>query len=304
MNYTIGFTHGVVYRKQMLYVAAVNMDLEDRDFYHGYILRWDGVAWAHWPVENRIYALDAFDTRGGRTVLAMGPDGRVHVAEHRGFHWEMMDTADDGPSDHRCLTCLRRVGGHVYSAGMSRMVYRRPLDGGRWERADTGARVPRTSIDIAGFLSLDGFDERDLYAVGFHGDIWHSDGAYWQPLDSPTNLKLECVRCVEDGRVYIAGAKGLILRGRGASWDVVEQDLTEETFWGMEFAFGSLYLSTDVGLIYRLAGDVFSPVETGLGKRITTRGLHCNDGVLLSTGAHDLCLFDGQRWTEVSHQLY
>lgn len=296
----LGLTHGVVYRKDTLYVAAVDPALEDADVYHGYVMRWRAGDWGHWKVANRIYALGAYDVAGERTVFAMGPDGRVQVADGRGFRWEDMDPDGDGPSQRRPVGCLRRVGDFLYAAGMSRMVYRRS-PAGKWERASAGALVPRSSPEVAGFLGLDGFDPGDVYAVGFHGAIWQSDGTRWHPNDSPTNLKLECVRCTDAGQVFIAGAKGMILRGRNDAWDVVEQDVTEETFWGMEYAFGALYLSTAAGEIFRLAGDEFAPVELGLGHPITTRALHFNDGLLLSTGSHDLCVFDGTRWTEIAH---
>ena len=283
----------------MLYVAAVNLELEERDVYHGYgATLGDGDA-----------------GRTGRSRIGSTPGRLRRGMAARSWRWVPTGECRSrsprvplGDGRHRRLRPQRRrdlpekrVGGLVYSAGMSRMVYRRPLNGGRWERADAGARVPRTSTEIAGFLDLDGFDERDLYAVGFQGHIWDSDGARWRRIDSPTNLKLECVRCAEDGRVYIAGAKGIILGGPRCVMGRHRARLDRGDLLGDGVCIGSIYLSTDVGFIYRLDGDALSPIETGLGRRISTRGLYYNDGVLLSTGAHDLCLFDGRGWAEVPH---
>jgi hypothetical protein len=296
----VGFTHGFVYRRDQLFIAAVDMDLEEEDVYHGYIVRWKNGAWAQWPVANRIYALGVFDLQGGLTSLAMGPDGRIQVGDNQGFRWETVDATEDGPTQRRTLTCLRRLASSVYAAGMSRMVYRRSA-AGQWTRVDTGVRVPRNSPEVTGLLAIDGFSENDIYAVGFHGQIWRFDGVRWTSLDSPTNSKLECVRCTDTGEVFIAGSGGLILRGREDTWDIVEHDQTEETFWGLEYAFGAIYLSTAAGEIYHLVGNEVSRVEINVGKAIGTRSLHYADGVLLSTGAHDLCLFDGQTWTRLSH---
>jgi hypothetical protein len=297
---SVGFTHGAVYRRDQLYIAAVDMELEEQDVYHGYVLRWKKGAWGQWSVANRIYALGVFDLVGGCTSFAMGPDGRIQVGDDRGFRWETIDTGEGHPTQQRPLTCLRKVANSIYAAGMSRMVYRR-LSEGQWARIDQGVRVSRTSVEVTGFLAIDGFDEGELYAVGFHGQMWSYDGVAWRRLDGPTNLKLECVRCTELGEVFIAGSNGLILRGRNDAWEIVEQDQTRETFWGMEYAFGALYLSTAAGEIYRLSGNEFSRVVIDVGRPIGTRTLHYADNTLLSVGAHDLCVFDGRVWTRLSH---
>src|SRR5688500_137979 len=104
---TIGLTHGYVYRSNILFVAAVDLELEEQDVYHGYVMRWQDGVWGHWKVANRIYGFGVYDLVGGRTVLAMGPDGRIHVGDSRGFRWESVDSGPDGPSQRRPLTCLR-----------------------------------------------------------------------------------------------------------------------------------------------------------------------------------------------------
>jgi hypothetical protein len=300
MNKKLGFTHGFVYDKDRLYMGAVDVDLEEEDVYHGYVLRWQAGQWGNWSISHRIYALGVYDTPKGRTSMVMAPDGQVQIGDADGFRWEDVDPHGDGPSERRPLTCLRQIGQHVFAVGMSRMGYRRPLAGGPWERIDAGLRVSHDSTEITGLLAVDGFDENDIYAVGFHGQMWHFDGR-WHPVQSLTNLKLECVRCASDGRVYVAGSHGVLLRGRGATWEIIPQEATEETFWGMEHAFGKLHLSTANGHLYRLDdGDEVVEVDLGLGEAVTTRSLHFNDGLLLSTGAYDLCVFDGQGWTRLA----
>ncbi len=301
MSDPFGLTHGFVYLKDELYLAAVDLELEEDNVYHGYVMRWLKGEWGHWKVANRIIGLGVYDIAGVATAFATGPDGRVQVRSQLGIQWEAVDSDGDGPWQRRPLTCVRRVGDHIYVAGMKRMVYRRALTGG-WQRCDDGIRVPPESEEVTGLLDIHGFDEGELYAVGFQGQIWQHDGNHWWEIDSPTNRKLRHICCAETGQVFIAGSGGMILRGRHNAWEVVEQDVTEEAFSGIEYAFGSLYLATEVGDIYRLdAQDELTLVDTGNGKPSTTHSLHYNDGVLLSTGAHDIYLFDGERWMEIEH---
>jgi hypothetical protein len=295
----VGFTHGAIYRKAEIYLAAVNIELEEEDVYHGYVVRWANGVWAgQWAIANRIYALGVYDLQRGRTTLALAPDGQIQVGDADGFRWESIDVTGDCPSQGRPVTCMRRVGNSIFVAGMSRMVYRRLADG-MWTQFDDGMRVPRSSLDIEGFLGIDGFSEDDLYAVGYHGQIWHFNGRGWRQVDSVTNLKLECVRCAEDGNVYIGGSKGMVLCGREDSWTILEQDLTEETFWSLEYAFGSVFFATAGAGLYRLSARKLTSIDTGWTPRPATRALHFNDGLLLSVGTHDVCTYDGDRWFRI-----
>lgn len=298
MSNPLGFTHGFVYSREWIYIAAVDLVLEEKDIYHAYVLRWQAGTWASWSIDHRIYALGVYDTQKGRTTMAMAPDGQVQIGDVDGFRWEAVDPDGDTPTERRPLTCMRRIAQSIWSVGMSRMAYRRDVASGPWERIDAGLRVPRSSPEVTGLLAVDGFAENDIYAVGFHGQVWHFDGQ-WQPVQSLTNLKLECVRCAPDGKVYIAGSRGVLLRGRDATWEIVPQDLTEDTFWSMEHAFGKLWLSTANGYLFTLEGDELVQIDLGVGKAVTTRTLHFNDGLLLSIGGRDLCVFDGQAWSRL-----
>ncbi len=296
----LAIVHGCVYEEDLLYIAAVDPVLEDENVYHGYVMRWKQGEWGHWKVENRICALGAYDISGVRTVFAMGPDGRVHVTDKNGFHWEEVDTEGDGPSQRRALCCLRKIGDYIYTAGMSRMVYRRSLRG-TWESASDGALVRRSSTEVTGFLGIDGFDSGDIYAVGFHGHIWHFDKTRWRQCVSPTSKKLTCVRCTETKQVFAAGAGGLILRGRQDTWEIIQQNMTEEDFSGMEYAFGSLFLATRSGEVFRLDGNELVRVNINLNHSVTTGTLHYANGLLLSVGTRDIYVFDGSSWNEIVH---
>ncbi len=68
---------------------------------------------------------------------------------------------------------------------------------------------------------MDGFSKNDLYAVGGTNDVWHFDGEQWRYIDVCDEQMLPLsVCCAEDGYVYVGGAWGIVLRGRGEEWDV------------------------------------------------------------------------------------
>jgi hypothetical protein len=301
MDEPIAFAKGFVYNRNLLYITAVSEELDEQDVYHAIVLRRLDGQWAHWTVDDRIVSLCAFDGPDGRTVMAMGIDGRIQVADSTGRHWETVDTGDESPSRLRHLSVMRRIGQHVYVAGMARQVYRRLLLGGPWERSDQGVLVPRQSMEIAGFNGIDGLSESDIYAAGFYGQVWHYDGAVWRQLDSLTNVRLQCVRCVGPNLVFVCGAKGTVLSGHRDRWSVIHNDVTDQPFWGMEYFKGSLYLATDHSAIFKVDGDRIVPVGLGFETDVTTNWLHANEEVLLSVGHGDLVLFDGEVWARIPH---
>jgi hypothetical protein len=67
----------------------------------------------------------------------------------------------------------------------------------------------------------------------------------------------------------------------------------------VETARGSIYISTEVGIIYKLDGTELIPVDTGSDTEITTGNLHSDGKTLLSVGERHLLLFDGIEWTEI-----
>ncbi len=301
MSGSISFGKGFVYRKSTIYVDAALDDLDENDEYHTVMLRWSQGKWGHWTVQNRIISHIVFDGPMGRTVMAMGIDGRIQVGDRSGFRWETVDIGDEAPSNLRHLTTMRIIGRYIYVAGMARQVYRKAISGGRWERADQGALVPRKSLEIAGFKAIDGLHDKDIYAVGFYGEVWHFDGSMWHRLDSPTNVKLVCVRCLSPDLVLVGGDNGIVIRGNKDKWEIVNNEVTNQTIWGIGYFMETLYLSTNQGALFKLEDDKIVPVDMGFDRQVSTGFLHANDGVLLSVGVHDLVLFDGKSWTEIPH---
>jgi hypothetical protein len=229
-------------------------------------------------------------------VIVAGIDGEILRGVRGDFAEEFVDDSPEGPEAVGHLRDVRHIGRRSFAVGMSRQAYRRERQGG-WVRIDTGLRAARG--EILGLNSLDGFEEKDIYAVGLEGEIWHYNGKVWTQVDSPTNLQLNRVRCVPPNQVFACGAGGIILRGQGGIFEVVEQEVVEDNLYGLEWFDTRLYLA-DLKSVYVMDRGRLARLELGLGDGVTCGDLSANDGVLWSIGAKHLAFTaDGRKWEQV-----
>jgi hypothetical protein len=214
---------------------------------------------------------------------------------------QVVEERIEGPEDRGAIRNMRVIGRHVYAAGMRRQVYRR-IGSGRWERFEKGIDTAwKHPPDIAGFNAIDGLSEDDIYTVGFGGDIWHCRKGEWHKVVSPTNFIIERVRAVKPDLVFAAGRRGLLLRGHDDMWESVDQKVTRENFWGLEWFQNRLYLATRQGLFRLTDADDLEPIDDGLPKPRTYSKLHAGNGALWSFGeSHLSWTTDGETWNEVS----
>ncbi len=294
------YTGVLVYKKNHVYISCVSDVLAEQNTDHSAILRWLDGDWAHRTTDVGVRGMSVVE--GGKlTLLNMGINGKIIEFTFPGENVEFVDLSDDGPSDLLHLRCIRRIGDHVYVAGMARRMYRRATPG-KWEAIDKGVYVPRSKPDRdVGFNSIDGFSEDAIYAVGYRGEIWRFDGNVWQQQSSPTNVALTCVKCTGEKMVYAAGLAGVILRsGDGVNWEAIDHDTTEDDFWGMTLFQNRLYLATYNG-VFVFDDDDLIPVKMNLPRILSTAYLDSNDGVMWSVGPKDMAFTqDGITWKEVT----
>jgi len=230
-------------------------------------------------------------------VIAVGPDGRVIVGGVSESYEEVIDDSDDGPPMTGLIRDFTLIGEHFYAAGMGRMVYRREARG-NWVRRDGGIVQDPTSLEVKGFNSIDGLSERDIYAVGFDGEIWNYRKK-WQQIDSPTNVILNRVRAIDEDRIYACGQNGLLLCGAGNDWEVVEHEATKEELWDIVEYNGDLYVSADENLYTLNNNFELQEVDLGLDDSMTFGRLYASDGLLLSVGDKNVCwTLDGRVWND------
>src|SRR5262249_25832852 len=149
------------------------------------------VGWSHYDVHLTAIRMWVLPPPQAATWL-LGEGGYVQLVQNGAVSEEMVDPSDEGPLYRGNLTDLRRIGRHFYATGMSRQVYRREDSG--WRHIDAGTVLPLGDLTIAGFCTIDGLSEDDIYGAGYNGEIWRLFKSRWQPIETPTNLILTQLR--------------------------------------------------------------------------------------------------------------
>ncbi|MCP3064505.1 hypothetical protein LXT21_37600 [Myxococcus sp. K38C18041901] len=293
---TFSFTSSTVRYKDLAYVAMTGDELSRMRVAKTYFCEWDAGAWGDggavdWPLAGLAVAQVP-----RQQMCAVGWNGGVRMMGSGDRHDEQIGGSVAAIEQRGPLKGVRTIGQRVYVVGMGRQVYRRDGDDA-WVSMDEGARPEPGSTGVVGFEAVDGFSEEDLYAAGWNGEIWRCDGVRWQRCPSPTEHVLTALCCAEDGKVYAAGRRGLLLRGRNDTWEVVAQRILED-IWDLMWFQGQLYVAT-MGELYVLKGDALVPVDFGAENPKTFYRLSVGDGVLWSTGAKDILAFDGATWTRI-----
>jgi hypothetical protein len=189
------------------------------------------------------------------------------------------------------IRSVSEIGGKAYAVGLRGMVYR--LDAlNAWRRIDGG--LP----DNFNIQAIHGFEASEIYAVGRHGDLWHYNGTEWTKHELPTNVNLTSVKCAGDGKVYIGGHGGFLIRGRGDRWESIDHGETKDDIWDLEWFEGQLYVST-MRVVYRLNEEELAPVNFGDDPPKSCYQLSATPGVMWSNGEYDIMSFDGRNWTRI-----
>ncbi len=197
---------------------------------------------------------------------------------------------------------LRCIGGYTWAVCSRRLVFRR-ADVGQWVNVRKGfdssmSPLGEMNDKECGFHDIDGFSEREIYAVGGKGDIWKFDGDAWCQCHFPTNDHLYTVCCAQDGNVYI-GARNGLWKGKNHHWEQIctfEQPGEMNT---LRWFDNKLWLAYDYRLLFwdgkHLHHDIFYQ-----GKRISLGGnIDSSDDMLLVAGAYEAWTYDGEHWHNI-----
>lgn len=281
------FSRPLVYDADRFYILAYSA----KEF-GTRVFRWTG-CWNNYYVSFKTCGIAAL--RGSLpAVVTVGVEGSIHLAGPNGFSGEQVDISSESPVHRGVLRDVRVIDGEVYVVGLGRQIYRRNLSG-RWGRFDQGI-VDRNGDDsVHGFESIDGFSREEIYAVGMMGDIFWFDGSVWNNIESPTNLILTKVLCGSDGIVYAVGQGGVLLRGRKASWEVLDQQDINETFWDLAWHDGSVWVSSTKAL-YRIDNSLNLIKIAVDGAANDFRYLSAHDGVLVAVGGRQVCILRNGKW--------
>ncbi|RYF81965.1 MAG: hypothetical protein EOO29_08715 [Comamonadaceae bacterium] len=237
-----------------LYLTGVVKELENGDVPH--VMLWERIAgeWKRYQWGNRCYGLATYLDAGRPSTAYLGYDGTLKVrSQVHGSTVETLEVGDDTPSSLRTVTCIRLIGDQLFVVGMRRMVYRRGVEESAWYRFDNGMRLVMADRAIAGLRAIDGSSPTELVAVGLDGEIWSHSNALWRREESPTNIRLADVRCMDASTYVIGGADGVLMVGAPGRWQMVDHDFPAETFRRIEKWSGRCFVCTESGMVFELS---------------------------------------------------
>ena len=275
------------------YVLAADPKKEEDEVPHAIVARWRG---GDFNMGTRNYNAHSLCVVNYPDVGFVDISGQGYYAATLMGGMTLGDIIEQSspPAKKKRTASFRMVStidGKAHAVGLRGLVYR--FDSiGRWTRIDEG--LPE-SFDIQ---AIDGFSAPNLYAVGREGSAWHSDGSTWTNRELPTSQNLTAVKCAGDGKVYIAGHKGLLIRGRDDVWEVVDHQATEDDIWDLEWFEGTLYVST-MRAVYRLVDESLQVVDFGDDRPRSCYQLSAAEGVMWSNGEFDVMSFDGKAWSRI-----
>ena len=279
------YVRGAASRRDFVYILSKGKVLLRDSIAHTSIIGSEAGAWV--SVEDTDWDSTAITIARAPAakIVVIGEDGDV-VAFGGGKLTE--ETIEPAPV---LIRHARTIEGHAYACGMKRQVYQRTGEG-RW--TDVSAPAPKPKEEV-GFEAIDGYSGKEIYAVGWKGEIWQYNGKKWTNRGSPTSVILTAVCCAGDGVVYAAGQQGVMVRGREDEWELIEwADDVSDDLWDLCWFKKKLYVSTMMGL-YTLEGDTLAPVEFDVGIG-TFYSLTTAEDVLWSIGRDDIASFDGTNW--------
>jgi hypothetical protein len=217
-------------------------------------------------------------------ISANGSD--VQQIPGAGLNWE---------EPYGYVEMIKQIAGELYVCGYGRQVYKRVDD--EWLSISDEIL---THDKATGFFDMDGVDGEHIYAVGWQGEIYYYNGQTWLKDDSPTNSHLASVCCTEDGTVWIAGNKGVVLHGGFNQWSEIRSDDFTGNWYGLAAYQRQIYLAANQALAV-VDGESIVSVDVGLDRPITTNRLFAKEGLLWSVGEKDVLVFDGESWKEILH---
>ena len=180
-------------------------------------------------------------------IFVIGEQGEVARCDID-MNQDASEEVIEGPETHGPLVSIQSAKEGVYAVGMARQVYARNPDG-EWSLIskhiiDQGTPAQK----LISFTSITQLDDENLYAVGFEGEIWHTQNMHWKQSQSPTNVDLVEIAKLPSGDGIILGCSGVLLCGRDDTWEVIEHDNTTDDLISTATFREISYISTGLQL--------------------------------------------------------
>lgn len=283
------YVTGAALNKDMVYLIGEDRGLKKSDVEHARIIAFYLGNFYHSGDRNWRGVGIGIARLPSTKVVAVGEDGDVFTYAGGKAVDELIQPRPV------CFRNLNVIDGIPYACGMKRQVARRDNDNS-WIVMNA---PPPQDDQTAGFEAIAGYSAKEIYAVGWNGEIWEHDGSQWLHRGSPTNLILTGLTCAGNGEVYICGQRATLLHGRHDLWEIIDLDPFIQDLWDAHWYGDKLYLASMTGLFTWTAADGLVPVDFGPDKPTTCYRLTSAEKVLYSIGTDDVFSFDGTTWTRV-----
>jgi hypothetical protein len=309
------FLDGCVVEKDTFFFSSRLDVMRDGDYHHGRLSAFRYGEWFYQDREQQVVSVCV--KRETASEPGRASCGLERMSGKVGLYWKGEQSSRDerlsGSEDH-CgpMSQLAQIDGVLYACGVGGNVFKRQSNG--WVKFNEGLNT-KTIIEYQNeghslsdamsmqinkqshIESIGGIDGH-LYAVGLFGLLYHRKESIWQAMESPTNASLFRVKCLDKETVYIAGEKGILLRGNAKGFKVIQTGVKDDLMC-LEWLNGKLYVGGYKG-IYVLEGEKLHRVDTKQKGDYECVAMDAYDGQLLAVSERWFLVFDGKDWKRIN----
>lgn len=288
---------GVVRYNDLCYLSLVDNEQLKNGYKHSFDMQLD---MGEWGCDNYNWVIvsETVIHYPEEKCLRIGEYGQVKVSGGGEIAVEKDITANGGPQKRGPLREVNAIDGKAYAVGTCRQVYVRN-DRDTWECLDETAQIYEENEELYDkcFESVAGFSSNEVYCAGWEGDLWLYNGEKFNKININTKKHLTKIRTSSDGLIYGCGMGGIIIKGRGDKWEVINTE--HEDLWGLVEFNNKIYVSS-LYAIYELVGNELIPVDFGDDiYPASCYHLSAANGIMWSIGGNDVLEFDGQNWKRI-----
>jgi len=281
----------------LLYIAIIEKELDKNStrmvFYNG-----KEIVGEH-TINARIMDVGAASVEA--KVASADKNGTIVITDGDFVKFEFIDGPGTGKDKFGYLSRIKFIDSELFVCGDLCQVYKRESAG--WQAIDDDIRVMDKKAVGQAINDIDGFSQKEIYAVGDRGRIFCLVDDKWKIFDSITNVSLEKVMCSDDGFAYVVGGNGTLIRGRNNQWELwanLEDEEGRDKLWSVNIYRDEIYCCTAFGL-YKVVDKIFEKVHIPIKKEGSYFDLICGMDCLWLLASNQLLSFDGLEWN--SHTI-
>ena len=289
---------GAVATDGAILVIAVEEEKAEHKIEHAHLLVFDDRGWTHLTALD--FSCVRATWRDGRDPcwIVLGVNGQIVTCTRQEATVRTSVFPRAAPGKMGMMCSLRVIGTQVYAVGMRRQVFSADETLSAWtNHSDTLAAWPALG-EVDGFECVGGLDASRVIVAGWNGEIVVRTQGSWRRADSPTNFILYGVCVSESGEAWAVGQGGILLRGRGDAWEMVDHGAKKEDFWDIAWYRGRLYAST-LRSVFSFDDGRATRVDMEEATTYSCYHLSVAGDYLCSVGPYAISLFDGQTWSPV-----